>query len=457
MKATLQKLGVCVLILTTSLPLVAARQFQESGPIRLLSSYADNNFPDSLTFNISAEADSPITSVSLYYYTLGDISATRQPVEITPGTHVSGAYTWDTSRITVPPSAPVFFYWEVDDEAGNELTTEEQLFPYDDLRFPWNEVSDDEIVVRWYEGDQDFGNFVYQTARRALDQMKAQSGSGLDFPIYILLYANHDDFSSWHFYVDEWVGGQAFTPMGITTQIIGSNASRSWIEDVIPHEIAHLFLYQATDTGMGDWPTWVNEGLAMYYEFGANEDYLALAADAARRGTFLPLGSLSGGFGRDPDQVHLAYGESFSAVLFLLETWGDEALQSLIGSFRLGTGQREALELATGVTWEEFTAQWFMWMGVPATPAAPPTPTQGLVFPTTPSGWPTVTPFSRTPTPVASLTPEPAPVSPTATQEDQGGFKLPVCGGLIGVLMLPGLSLVARRRRRTAGDQDQQP
>jgi hypothetical protein len=457
MKSKLQKLGIFVLILATSLPLIAARQFQESGPIRVLSSYAENNFPDSLTFNISAEADSPIISVSLYYFTLGDISATRQPIEITPGPHVSGAYTWDTSRITVPPSAPVFFYWELDDEAGNELTTEEQVFPYDDMRFPWNEVSDDEIVVRWYEGSQDFGNFVYQTSRRALDQMKAEAGRGLDFPIYILLYANHDDFSSWHFYVDEWVGGQAFTDMGITTQIIGSNASRSWIETVIPHEIAHLFFYQAVHTGLAGWPAWVDEGLAQYYEFASNESSLAMAADAARRGAFLPLDSLSGGFGRDPEQVRLAYAESYSAMLFLLETWGDEALQSLIQSFRRSMPQHEAIELATGVTWEEFIAQWFNWMGVPATPAAPPTPTQGLVFPTAPSGWPTVTPSSRTPTHIASETPEPAPVSPTATEEDQGGFKLPVCGGLIGVLMLPGVSFVARRRRRTAVYQDHQP
>ncbi len=452
MKATLQKLGICAIILAISPLLIAARQVQESGPIRVLTSYAENNFPDSLTFSISAEADTPITSVNLYYYIRGDNTTTRQPIEITPGTHVSGSYTWDTSRITVPPSAPVFFYWELDDEAGNEFITEEQLFAYDDLRFPWNEEGDDELIVRWYEGDQDFGSFVYQTARRALDQMKAQSGRGLDFPIHILLYANLEDFSSWHFYVDEWVRGQAFTTMGITTQIIAPNASRSWIESVIPHEIAHLFFHQAVSTGLASWPAWVDEGLAMYYEFDSNEDYLALATDAARRGTFLPLSSLSGGFGRDPEQVHLAYGESYSAMLFLLETWGDEALQSLIESFRRSTPQREAIELATGLTWEEFIAQWFNWMGVPATPAPSPTATQGMVFPTAPSGWPTVTPFSRTPTPIAQETPEPTPVTPTATEENQGGFKLPICGGLIGALLVPGLSFVVGRRRRTAAD-----
>jgi len=443
MKTTLRKLGICALMITFLLPLTAARRYQESDPIRVLSSYFENDYPNGMTFNITAEADSPITSINLYYYLRGDNSTTRQPVEITSGTQVSGSFTWDTSGFTVAPSAPVFFYWKLDDQAGNELTTEEQLAPFDDLRFTWNEEADDEIIVRWYEGDQDFGSFVYQTTRRALDQMKAQSGRGLDFPIYVLLYANSEDFRSWHFFVDDWVGGQAFTRMGITTQIISPNASRAWIEDVIPHEIAHLFFYQAVSTGMASWPSWLSEGLATYYEFSSNDAYLSRAANAARDGTLLPLSSLSGGFGRDPIQVNLAYAESYSAVLFLIETWGDDALQGLIESFRSGTSPRDAIEEAIGITWEEYIAQWWTWMGIPATPAAPPTATAELVWPTAPSGWPTVTPSMRTSTP--------------ESEGEQGGFKLtdlPVCGGLFGVIALPGFSFIIRHRKRKDIDQD---
>ena len=131
--------------------------------------------------------------------------------------------------------------------------------------------------------------------------------------------------------------------MGITTQIIGANASRSWIESVIPHEIAHLFFHQAVSAGMANYPAWVNEGLAQYYEFTSDQAALAMAAAAAGNGTLLPLGSLSGSFGRDSDQVRLAYAESYSAVLFLIETWGDEALQGMIESFRRSTPQRLSL------------------------------------------------------------------------------------------------------------------
>jgi hypothetical protein len=428
-----------MLLFAASLPLIGARGYQESDPIRVLSSTTENDFPNGLTFNISAEADSPITSISLYYYTRGAISATRQPLEITPGSQVTASYTWDTSAITVSPSAPVFYYWELDDEAGNELITEEQFISYDDLRFPWNELSDDELIVRWYEGDQDFGEYVFQTSRQALDQMKSEAGRGLDFPITILLYANAEEFQSAFFFIDDWVGGRAYPAMGITIQTVGPNQSIMWIGDVIPHEIAHLFFFQAAYTGISSWPSWFDEGYATFYEFSANEAYLSMASEAARDGTLLPLSSLSGGFGRDPDFVRLAYAESFSSFFFLMETWGDEALQSMIASFRNGTSARDAIEDATGLTWEEFIAAWITWMGVPATPAAPPTPTEGLVFPTAPSGWPTVTPRAQTDDP----------------ESEDEGFKLvdlPVCGGLFGAIALPGLTIVFRHRRRRKGD-----
>jgi hypothetical protein len=440
MKRGTRNLGVFVMLAGITLPLLGARQYQESDPIRVLSTSTENDFPNGLTFNITAEADSPITSISLYYYTRGAISTTRQPLEITPGNLITATYTWDTSGFSVASSAPVFYYWELDDEAGNELITEEQLVSYDDLRFPWNELNDDELILRWYEGDQDFGDYVFQVSRQALDQMKAQAGRGLNFPIIILLYANAEDFRSAFFFIDDWVGGRAFTEMGVTMQTVGPNQSRTWIGDVIPHEIAHLFFHQATYTGMAVWPAWLSEGYAMYYEFSANEAYLSLAADAARDGTLLPLSSLSGGFGRDPDQVHLSYAESFSAVKFLIETWGNEALQSMIDSFRTGTSHRIAIEDATGHSWEEFIAEWITWMGVPATPAAPPTPTEGLVFPTPPSGWPTVTPRVQTDDP----------------ESEDEGFKLvdlPVCGGLFGAIALPGLSIVVLQRRRKDGNK----
>ena len=235
-------------------PLEAAAQ--ENPPLRVISINIENDYPDGLTFRIHAEADSPIIKIMLYFKEQGDISTTRQPVEFESGTEVITSFTWDTSRITVAPSSPIFFYWILEDEQGNKFTTPEELVYFDDLRFPWAEVSDPELVVRWYEGSDTFGQFIYETARQSLTRMEDQTGEELTFPIYVLVYANKEDFASWHFFVDDWVGGQAFTPLGITTEIISPYSSPDWILDVIPHEIAHLFFYQVMDSPFASWPSW---------------------------------------------------------------------------------------------------------------------------------------------------------------------------------------------------------
>jgi hypothetical protein len=422
---------------------------QETPPIRVISIDIENNYPDGLTFHIRAVADSPITNIMLYYKDQGDISTTRQPVEFEPSTEVITSYTWDTSRITVAPSSPIFFHWDLEDERGNQFTTPVELVYYDDLRFPWMEISDPELIVRWYEGTEAFGQFIYDAARESLTRMEEQTGKQLDFPIFVLVYANQEDFTSWHFFVDDWVGGQAFTPLGITTDIISPYSNPDWIRAVVPHEIAHLFFYQVMDSPMASWPSWLDEGLAQYYEATDPLPALERVESAARGGTMLPLISLTGGFGRDPEQVRLSYDESLSVVIFILETWGEAGLQSLIDVFRTGENPRPAIDTALGLTWEEFEAAWITWMGVPATPKPSPVPTATLVYPTAPSGWPTPTKLIKTTATEApgSTAPDLSSTSDPSAVSDKGGISRLLCGGsTLGALLLPALVWMARRR-----------
>lgn len=449
-------LAIAWLLLVSIVPPDAVAQSKE--PIRVLKTDIKNDYPEGLTFDIHVEADRPLVRIDVYYRTQGGGSTTRQPVDFETSKEVSASYTWDTSRITVAPSSPVIVYWKLEDEAGNRLTTPEQTVTYDDLRYAWREIRDPDLIVRWYEGDEAFGRFVHETARKALAQMVEQSGQELAFPVFVLLYANDEDFGSWHSYVDKWVGGQAFPPLGVTAEIIGPDSNRAWIEDVLPHEIAHLFFYQALHGGLASWPAWLDEGLAQYYEFGSPDPALERVTRAARQGALLPLASLSGGFGRDPEQVRLSYDQSLSVVIYLLETWGDAGLQELIAVFRQGTLPRAAVEEALGVTWEQFEAGWITWMGVPTTPAAPPTSTATLVRPTSPSGWPTPTRKpSATTTPQPSATPKasslPAKPSPTAAQAVQssptptgtagrGPSGLPCGGAALAPILVAGVVLL---------------
>ncbi len=363
--------------------------------IRIVSSNIVNEYPNGLTFEITAESANPVQDITLFYRLRSTESVTMESVEFQQAEQITASFLWDTSRFTVAPSSTIFYYWEIEDEIGNiAISTEEQVY-YDDLRFPWQELSDSDLTVRWYKGDREFGELIFDTARHALDRMKFETDSELEFPLFVLLYANKTDFKSWHFYVEDWVGGQAFTSIGVTTQIIGPNANTLWIKDVIPHEIAHLFFYQQINSNLSSWPSWLDEGFAQYYEINDKAPGLARVRTAASNDNLTPLNWLYGSFGHDIEEVRLAYDQSLSTILFIHETWGVEGLQSLIDSIRNGARISLALQGAFDLTLEEFEAEWRTWLGVPTTPAPSPTP-----FPTfAVIGGPTELPIDPTDTP----------------------------------------------------------
>lgn len=428
---------------------------QEGETIEVISTDIENNFPNGLTFQISVQSEKPITRIKLYYRFQGSISTNSQPIEFDSAEYVNASYTWDTSGRTIAPSTPITYYWQITDQDGNKLTTPETQIYYDDNRFNWQELSSPEIILRWYEGDEEFGQDIFIVAEEALAQMKNQTNRQLDFPIFILLYANEDDFISWHFYVEDWVGGQAFPSLGVTAQIVPTTTRQGWIENVIPHEIAHLFFYQIINTDTNSWPSWLNEGFAQYYEFSSNDAALERVTQAAQNGDLLPLVLISGSFGSDPERAYLAYDESYSVVVYITESWGNDGIQNLVSSFQKGKAYREAIEDAFGITWEEFEAGWITWMGVPATPAPPPTSTPTFVYLKAPEGWPTPTKVQKaistnTPTKaIATKLPPPSTLVtiPASTEENpnldiSASVPISCIGGVIGFFSLFILFLI---------------
>lgn len=445
-----------LIILIQSTPTIPLVQTEEK--IQVISTDIENDFPNSLTFQISIQSEEPIDRINLYYKFQGSISTQSQPVDFEPSNAVSATYVWDTSSMTIAPSSPIYYYWKIVDQDGNSLTTPEELIYYDDIRFDWQELSSPKIILRWYEGDEEFGINIFNIAQQALIQMEEQTNRQMDFPIIIMLYANEDDFSSWHYYVHDWAGGLAFPSLGVTTQIVSPFANQLWVENVIPHEIAHLFFYQIINTDSNYWPTWLDEGLAQYYEFSPNDIAIERVSQAAQDGNLLPLVLISGDFGSDPDHAHLAYDEAYTIVVYLIETWGNDGLQKLVTNFRDGKGYRDAVEEAFGVTWEEFEASWITWLGVPTTPAPPPTSTPTKVYMKAPEGWPTPTKVQTSDTKVittmlvATDTPKisVSTAVPTPIQQNTKADKklsLPIVG-VVGLLFLFVIFVILYRQSK---------
>jgi len=208
------------------------------------------DFPNSITFDshaVSADADI-VKAQFIYYldrYGASD-STTRENLDIQPGKEVDLHYEWDTSEMTVVPWVPIVYRWRVIDANGNSYESEPQRINYRDTRFDWKERSNDEVTVLWHDKPDIFGEKVFEIAGKAIERQKKLFGVELAIPIRIIVYNSPKEFQAWHSVGLDWVGGEAFPDYGITTQIVSSKLPDPyWLNAVIPHEISHLYLYQA--------------------------------------------------------------------------------------------------------------------------------------------------------------------------------------------------------------------
>ncbi len=103
----------------------------------------------------------------------------------------------------------------------------------------------------------------------------------------------------------------------IRIPVRGALNSAADLDRVVTHEFVHAAIQSLAPRGV---PTWLNEGLASYFEPG-QAAWLTRALKSAPR--LIPLAQLEEGFGRfDGEEALLAYGESVVAARVLVERLG---------------------------------------------------------------------------------------------------------------------------------------
>lgn len=127
---------------------------------------------------------------------------------------------------------------------------------------------------------------------------------------------------------------------------------------LVVHELMHILLQdKVAETGANP-PRWLHEGLAKYAAEDFSPTDRMLLTDAVNRGKLIPLRELDRAFSGTPEQVSLAYAESYTLVEFLAHL---EPARGL-GPFLRQLGQvgdvERALLRAYNLTPEAFAEQW---------------------------------------------------------------------------------------------------
>ncbi len=419
MRSTIKTILALVLLIVPSQAAIA------QSAISISNDRASLAFPDTITFSADFESSAEITSVTLEYgteqQTCGTVVAKAIP-RFTPATQVSASWTWEMRQSgSQPPGAQIWWRWRVEDSAGNQQVTQTQTVTWLDDRHDWQTFTGSGVNLHWYGSSQSFGQELHSAAVLAMVALASETGLTSDQPVDLYIYSNFDDMRDAILYEPSWTGGMAFPEYSIV--IIGiSPENIAWGKTTEAHELTHVLVGHLTFSCIGDVPTWLNEGLAVWGEGGLDPGSQDRLDKAIADNTLFPLRSLSGAFSEIADKADLSYSQSYSVVKFLIDTYGKDKMNELLLALRDGETIDNALQTLYGFKIEGLEDAWREGIGAQPRQAAPnPTPTAQ------PTPVPTIRPISGipgaagipSPTPRATLTAESSPGGQPSQPEAQ--------------------------------------
>ena len=390
-------------------------------PATVTNNEAVLNFPESVSFSATITSDSEIRSIVLEYgnkqRTCGEVTAKAFP-QFSPGKIVEAKWTWEMRQSgSLPPGASLWWRWRITDANGSETLSETKTITWLDDIHDWKSMNNGDFLrLHWYKGDQTFAIDLARSAYNGLQFNETQSGLKAEAPINIYIYADTNDLQDAILYEPSWTGGQAFPDHDIV--ILGiSPSDLDWGRDAIVHELTHVLVGHQTFSCLGDVPTWLNEGLAVYSEGELAPSSQRQLDEAIRFDTLLTVRSLSSGFSEVADKANLSYTQSYSLTKFLIESYGQENMTALLLSLRDGLSIEAALLQTYGFDIDGLEDGWRQAIGAQPQPDS----TQPTAVPT-PTFVPTIIPVSGAVL-ANQITPTAIPTSSFATQSTEAPVR----------------------------------
>jgi hypothetical protein len=355
-KAALLALVVCLLLTILSPGLVQAQ-----AGLTIVDSSAEAEFPYQLNFNLSARSDVNITDIRLCYASNRASFAeiiSEVYIVFTPSTTVDVSWTLEMVKIGgLPPGSSVEYWWRVEDASGSKVETTPVQIQFDDTRYSWRSLTEGEVTIYWYEGNDAFAQELMATAQQALERLVEDTGAELEKPAQLYIYADSGDLQGAMIYPQEWTGGVAFTRY--STMAIGIAPNNiNWGKDAIAHELTHLVIHQITLNPYNNLPTWLDEGLAMRSEGLLSPEFSTALSEAIADDSLISVQSLCSPFSAYAGEAILSYAQSYSLVEFLISSYGRDKMLGLLSTFRQGSGYDDALDRVYGFDMDGLDSLW---------------------------------------------------------------------------------------------------
>lgn len=329
--------------------------------VSVTASAATSQFPKGIAFRLEAAAGSgEITSVNLLYRAAGVPTSKRVRVPTERGQRIRVDYLLDTQADYVPPGVDIEYRWLFTLADGTQVRSDPTTVFYMDTQQQWKKKTSGQITLWWYSGDDAFAQDAITTAVQTLATLQKTYAVQTNRPFRILLYANARDLRvALPPNSADWIGGGALVDYGIVHAAIGPGRSAaSEIRRVLPHEISHLVVYQASLNPYNRPPLWLDEGLAVRNQETPDVRLRPLLKEAVDNGKLIPIRALNSPFPLNTEQALLSYAESESIVGYIVDAYGSKYIGQLINAFTQELSYEQIVQKVLKVSMDQFDKDW---------------------------------------------------------------------------------------------------
>jgi len=230
----------------------------------------------------------------------------------------------------------------------------------------WSEVQSSNFIVRYTAEDSNIAEMVLESAEQSYEPVTRNFAGSYRGKILVVVYPTKDSLGrSFGWAADE-------SAMGVYwAGVIRVLSPSAWIEEDDPevvkevfdsdgplaHELTHLLVDYETG---GNYTRWFTEGIAQYIEAkvtGYRMDYRSIR-DYDK---IYPLSRMDRDFDSLNDQ-NMAYLQSFQAVNYLVELYGEDSLRDILGQLGRGQSMEASFKDVLGISLEQFEKDFGEWV-----------------------------------------------------------------------------------------------
>ena len=313
-----------------------------------------------IRFETRLVSENPVKEAWVFVHPLGNPGTIAGAATLHPSNVIT--YVLELADHPIPAYSTVEYWYQITLEGGTSFTTSPETFIYADNRFEWQTLEDSPFEVAWYEGDIAFGQEVLNAAQASISSLQTYVPAPAPAETAIFVYASATELQTalrLSGQTGAWVAGHASPELGTVVVSVAPGPAQTYeIKRQIPHEIAHVMLYQWLGEDYNNLPQWLREGLPSMAELFPNPDYPLLLTNAYENQGLLPMASLCESFPLEASNFLLAYAQSTDFTWFLYEHYGSSGLEALVNAYADGLGCEEGPQAALGQSLSELEQQW---------------------------------------------------------------------------------------------------